>query len=123
MKQSRFRVVPAVIAIALLAALSGCSAPTSPFVGTWGNAGAAGQPSLVLGSDGTVSGTDGCNSLTGSWTASNGVATFGALASTLMACPGTTPWLGGASTAKVTGGQLVVSDATGAKIGTLPKAP
>ena len=40
--------------------------------GTWGDADDTTQPSLELAEDGTLSGTDGCNQLSGQWT-ENGV--------------------------------------------------
>src|SRR5690242_13082597 len=48
------------------------------------------RPHLVFGADGRVSGSDGCNRLTGPYSVngSNGLA-FGPLAGTRMACPGT----------------------------------
>jgi heat shock protein HslJ len=48
------------------------------------------RPQLAFGADGRVSGSDGCNRLTGPYTVkdSNGLA-FGPLAGTRMACPGT----------------------------------
>lgn len=45
-------------------------------------------PGLRFGSDGRVSGSDGCNQLTGLWAVTDGALVFESLASTLMACPG-----------------------------------
>jgi heat shock protein HslJ len=44
------------------------------------------QPHLVFGTDGRVSGADGCNRLTGSFTENGDAITFGNLAVTSMAC-------------------------------------
>jgi heat shock protein HslJ len=47
------------------------------------------QPHLTFGTDGRVSGADGCNRLTGPYTAKGNAITFGNLVSTQMACPKT----------------------------------
>ena len=46
------------------------------------------ETSLKFGADGQVNGNLGCNSFGGDYTQKNGLITFGALASTEMACPG-----------------------------------
>ncbi|MDN4613599.1 META domain-containing protein [Leifsonia sp. F6_8S_P_1B] len=110
-------------AAALLAALAGCATPggeTAAFTGTWGSS-ASGQPNLTIEDDGKVSGTDGCNRLTGTGTVSGDTFRFGNLASTMMACEGVDEWLGKASTASVDGKTLIVYDDSNKKIGTLEK--
>jgi len=47
------------------------------------------EPHLVFGADGRVSGADGCNRLTGPYAVTGEAVTFGNLAGTMMACPGT----------------------------------
>lgn len=47
------------------------------------------NPHLVFGADGRVSGADGCNRLTGSYTVKGDALTFGQVAGTMMACPKT----------------------------------
>ncbi|PJJ63626.1 META domain-containing protein [Compostimonas suwonensis] len=92
-------------------------------VGTWGSVTAvAGEPVLVLSEDGSVSGSDGCNTLTGTWTSDGTTVTFGQLASTMMFCEGVDTWLVGASTATVEGDTLTVFDESAVQIGTLPRA-
>ena len=110
-------IVAAVIAVA---ALAGCSSSGSSFTGTWGSS-ATGQPNLTIKDDGTFSGTDGCNALSGKGTISGDTFTFGPFASTQVACPGVHPWLNLAHTAKVDGSTLVVYKNGGEKIGTLDK--
>jgi heat shock protein HslJ len=46
------------------------------------------EPYLAFGQDGRVSGADGCNRLTGSYTTKDNGITFGPMASTQMACAG-----------------------------------
>lgn len=112
-----------IAAAAVLAALAGCSAPggeAASFTGTWGSS-ASGQPNLTIEDDGKVSGTDGCNRLSGTGTVSGDTFRFGNLASTMMACEGVDEWLANASTASVDGGTLVIYDESHKKIGTLEK--
>ena len=108
-------------AAVVLAALSGCapSGSSSP-AGDWGVV-KAGQPSLTIESDGSFHGTDGCNELKGDGTISGEKFTFGPFASITKACPGVTPWLNLAHTAKVDGGRLVVYRSGGQEIGTLDR--
>ena len=107
-------------AVAALVVLAGCSSSASSFTGDWGDV-AAGKPSLTIQSDGSFSGTDGCNPLKGKGTVSGDTFTFGPFASTLKACEGVTPWLNLAATAKVDGDTLTVYRSGGVKIGTLEK--
>jgi len=117
--------------LALGFGLAGC-APASPTgtgdtdastsaVGTWG-ADAQGEPSLTLSEDGKLSGTDGCNRLTGSWTQDGATVDFGEVASTMMFCEGVDTWLVDLDTATVDGSTLRILDAEGTEIGTLDRA-
>ncbi|BCW57072.1 heat shock protein HslJ [Paenarthrobacter nicotinovorans] len=122
MVQTRIRIFSAV-SLAFLAAtfLGGCAGSgTSPFVGVWGDAGDTKQPSLDLKSDGTATGTDGCNRLVGSWKEDGKTISFGGFSSTRMACPGVDAWLSNAATAKIQeDGKLAVFDQGEDQIGTL----
>ncbi|MGO3796221.1 MAG: META domain-containing protein [Pauljensenia sp.] len=89
-------------------------------VGTWGST-AAQSPNLTFTADGNVSGTDGCNRLTGSWQADGDTVEFGAIASTMMACVDVDTWLSGAKSATVDGDSMVVKDEGGTEIGTLER--
>lgn len=110
----------AAAALALGALLAGCSGTSggAALVGTWGSTAAA-QPNLTIENDGTFSGTDGCNRLTGKGSIDGDTITFGSMASTLMACQGVDEWLGKAATATAEGSTLTVHDDTGRTIGTL----
>lgn len=102
--------------------LAACApAADASVVGTWG-ADNPGQPNLVLAEDGTLSGTDGCNRLTGSWKAEDDAVTFGPIASTRMFCEGVDDWLGAMASATVDGSTMTIRDSDGAEIGTLAKA-
>lgn len=105
-------------------ALSACSSPSADISpeGTWGSD-AARQPQLVLGDDGSVSGTDGCNRLVGSWKTVDDHVELSQLGSTMMACVDVDPWLAAASTLEFDGDIAHVFDATGTEVGTLDRQP
>ncbi|MFF1635343.1 META domain-containing protein [Leifsonia sp. NPDC058248] len=115
--RSAFAIAATVVA---LTALAGCSSSGSAFTGNWGQV-ATGQPSLTIKADGTWSGMDGCNKMSGKGSVYTDTFTFGPFASTLKACEGVTPWLNLAHTAKVDGSTLTVYRTDGEKIGTLAK--
>ena len=98
--------------------------PTEPVdpVGTWGDAATADEPSLVLGDDGALTGTDGCNRLIGTWAAEADTVTFVEVASTRMMCEGVDTWLSALATGTVDGDTLTVFDESGEEIGTLERA-
>lgn len=108
--------VTAVLATVLLLAGCGAAGPA----GTWGSSG-QGKPQLVLDANGSLSGTDGCNRLTGTWRAQGDTLTFGRVGSTLMACEGVDTWLIDLSTATIDGSTMHVKNASGAEIGTLTR--
>lgn len=66
---------------------------------------------------GRLGGTDGCNRIMGSAQAMANTIVFGALASTMMACPKSEPYIGGLSDQKVTyrieGNNLLITDSKG----------
>ncbi|WP_246150274.1 META domain-containing protein [Agromyces intestinalis] len=80
------------------------------FIGTWGTD-ATGEPFLVIADDGTVTGSDGCNRLTGTWEPDDGGGIeFEGVASTLMACEGVDQSLNRLDSATVDGDTLTVLD-------------
>jgi hypothetical protein len=103
-----------------LLALTGCTPSGSPFVGDWGQV-AAGKPSLTISSDGSFSGSDGCNPVEGKGSISGDRFTFGPFASITQACIGVTPWLNLAHDAKVEDGRLVVYRTGGQRLGELDR--
>ena len=90
-------------------------------VGTWGSDG-EGEPQLDLSADGSLSGTDGCNRLMGSWEADGADIDFAQTASTRMFCEGVDTWLSDLATATVTADVMTVFDDSGAQIGTLNRS-
>ena len=89
--------------------------------GTWGDAHHTTQPSLELAEDGTLSGTDGCNQLSGQWTENGVDLTFENVASTMMACADVDTWLSALDTATIDGSTMTVHDESGKDIGTLER--
>jgi len=125
MRSSKTLVAAGGAALAVAFALAGCAPATttgsgSGAAGTWGTD-AQGQPQLVLAEDGSLSGTDGCNRLTGSWTEQGSTVDFGQVASTLMFCEGVDTWLVDLATGTVDGSTLHILDADGVEIGTLSR--
>ncbi|WP_313812098.1 META domain-containing protein [Glutamicibacter sp.] len=94
-------------------------APVDPG-GAWGSH-EQGQPWLDLGDDGTLTGNDGCNRLSGQWKDSDTGIDFGAMASTKMYCEGVDTWLSGAATATVAQDVMTLKDSQGEVIGTLQR--
>jgi heat shock protein HslJ len=90
-------------------------------VGVWGST-ASGQPNLDIENDGTFSGSDGCNRLSGQGQIDGDEITFGAIASTMMACEGVDTWLSKAATGNVKGDTMTVLDDSGKTIGTLDRS-
>lgn len=115
------RIFAAAAAAAVLAlSLSACAQQASAY-GAWGAPDSQSDPGLQLGEDGTLSGNDGCNRLTGSFEVKDNTVTFGPIASTMMFCEGVDTWLGQAQTATVQGDVLTVLDQDGGEIGTLKR--
>lgn len=111
----------------LALSLSSCGAGTGP-VGTWGNGyNTDKQPylELALGAEqdgnqaGFLTGSDGCNRISGQWLLQEGKLTFPQFGGTKMACEGTDTWLSTATGGTLEGDKLTLTDAQGAPIGTL----
>lgn len=115
------RRIPAIaLAALLLAGIAGCSSAsgTSSYVGTWVAKNPA-QAALTLKSDGTLTGNDGCNTLSGTWTQSKKSAEFGPMTATKKACEGVDTWLSKATEARQDGETLNIYDSSGDAIGVL----
>ncbi|MEB0265810.1 META domain-containing protein [Cryobacterium sp. 10I5] len=118
------RILVATAAASVAVALSGCGASAeSAATGVWGDPDAPRMPSLELHEDRSLSGTDGCNRLVGTWKMSGDRIEFGPIASTLMACEGVDTWLGAATTATIDGSTMTLTDQGGKEIGTLERRP
>ena len=111
------------VTLALTALLSGCASSSQPdsVVGSWGST-QHGKPGLVIKADGSFSGTDGCNRMTGTGSIEGSSIVFGTIATTLMACEGVDTWLSRASRGLAGPHTLTIYDATGSVIGTLNEA-
>lgn len=93
-------------------------------VGTWGDPDDADDPYLEFAEDGTVTGSDGCNDLAGTWTIEEEAIVFSELATTLVQCAGVNTWLSAAATAVVEpddDDELAFLNGEGVPIGTLDR--
>jgi heat shock protein HslJ len=91
-------------------------------IGYWTETRTPRSPFLTISADRTVTGFDGCNQLTGTWSPSPGATesvTISNLAATAGLCVDTDPWLNKAASATVQSGVMTVSSASGAVIGQL----
>ena len=127
----------ALVALVIVPILAGCSVGASPSAAgggvtelpgtSWtlveiGGSAPAGdaKPTLVFGTDGTVTGNSGCNTFNGTVTIDGSTIGFGPMATTRMACPEPamsveSAYLAGldaAATWRMDGGQLVLEGAT-----------
>lgn len=105
------------------------AAGDSDAVGAWGNptgmtTGWVIEPSLNLAADGTLTGSDSCNRLHGSWSEDDGTITFHDVVSPGLVCgpDGFDTWLSGLASATIDGDLLTVLDAGGNELGTLDRA-
>lgn len=90
------------------------------FLGAW-TSDEPGEPRLEFEADGTVSGTDGCNGISTTFTMADGVATLEPWASTAKACLDVDDWLRGASETVLEGDELIVKNTEGEEIGRLQR--
>ncbi|KRE23461.1 hypothetical protein ASG80_07050 [Agromyces sp. Soil535] len=117
----------AVTIIVAAVALAGCATspgdePIDP-VGTWIESTDEDAPSLTLDEGGVLSGTDGCNRLSGSWRLEDDdIVYFDSVASTRMACPDVDTWLDGLSQATISGSTMTILGSDGAQIGQLERS-
>lgn len=91
--------------------------------GTWGDPSEESSPYLELEDDGSFSGSDGCNNLSGSWSVDEAdQVEFEDVASTMKACEDVDDWLSGLSVATVSGDTMTVLGQDGSEIGQLERS-
>jgi hypothetical protein len=96
--------------------------PPDP-VGSWGT-GAEGEPYLSFAPDGTLSGYDGCNDVSGRWTQDpDGRITFSEVSLTATVCDGVDTWLSKGRSGTIADDFLYINGAAGLPIGGLPPSP
>jgi len=120
-RAGRSLVAVAAFALVLTACNPGYSTANNP-VGVWSESSDRNAPTLTLKADGTLSGFDGCNQLTGGWEPTDTGVNFKQLASTQKACPDVDVWLGRAAAAMITFDTMTVVDTNGVTIGTLERS-
>ncbi|WP_308797451.1 META domain-containing protein [Agromyces silvae] len=108
--------------------LSGCAGEAGDdsgidAVGTWGDPSAENAAYLSLDADGGLTGSDGCNRLTGSWKLNPAdQIQFEQVASTRMACEGVETPLEGLDVATISGDTMTVFGEADAQIATLERS-
>ena len=125
----RLRALAVVGGIAATLLLAGCAGEEGEDsggdidpTGTWGDSSGTNTPYLTLEEDGTLTGSDGCNRLNGTWSVDEAdQVEFENVASTKMACEGVDDWLSQLSVAEVSGDTMTVLGADGAEIGQLER--
>ena len=98
------------------------SAQAPDVVGVWGDTASETLPSLEFTGDGKVSGTDGCNSIAGSYSQTDQYIEFNELISTLMACENVDAWLNQADHATISDETLTFFDSSDTEIGDLERS-
>lgn len=98
---------------------SGAVDTAEAIAGTWGSTG-DGQPHLIF-SDGSVTGTDGCNGISTTYTVEGDTVTLDPFLSTLRACTGVDTWLRSVHSVTIDGDALIVTNAAGERIGSLDR--
>ena len=117
---ARNGVAALVLTATALLGLSACSGTESSLAGTtWGGVtGLEGKPSITFERDGSLSGSDGCNFLTGSWEENADTVTLD-MEITLKYCEGVDTWLSTAEKAKLSGSELIFIGEDGKEVGKL----
>lgn len=80
-----------------------------------------GNPRLDFSEDGTVTGTDGCNGISSSYTIEGSRVLVEQFASTLRACEGVDDWLRAVREVTVEGDTMIVKNGSGEEIGELQR--
>lgn len=90
-------------------------------IGAW-TTDATGDPHLDFTADGAVTGTDGCNGISTTYTVAEDRVELAPFASTMKACQGVDDWLRGVRAVEIDGEALIVLNAAGEQIGELSRA-
>jgi len=128
MRHSRRSVLGSVVFVVLAGgALVGCAGGSGAelsaqdVTGEWVEPDSEPRVYLELAEDGALSGSDGCNQLTGGWEVDGTEVDFGDVAATMMACEDVDTWLVGAESATVDGDEMTVLGDDDKVLGTLER--
>lgn len=89
------------------------------YLGVWGEEGSDTNPMIVFNEDGTFTGFDGCNYLSGKYTHDFGVMDLGPMSATKKSCEGVDTWMSTSVSAYLHEGSLGFFMADGTLAGTL----
>lgn len=118
---NRTRPAGAAFLLAAVLLLTACSPQGGTDVaGKWGST-APGQPNLIVNSDGSYSGSDGCNTMTGKGTISGNTLELGTAAMTQKVCSDVDTWMSTAEKGTVDGDVMTMYDSSGKAIGRLDR--
>ncbi|GEK19697.1 META domain-containing protein [Cellulomonas xylanilytica] len=101
---------------------SGAELSSTDVAGEWTEVDSDPPVYLELGDDNALSGSDGCNQLSGTWEVDGTEVDFSDLAATMMACEDVETWLNGAESATIDGGTMTVLGDGDKELGTLEKS-
>jgi heat shock protein HslJ len=92
-------------------------------VGTWGDSSSDTSPYLELDDDGSFNGSDGCNTISGSWSIDEAdQVEFEDVSSTMKACEDVDDWLAGLDAATISDDTMTVLGQDGSDIGQLKRS-
>lgn len=100
---------------------SGSALTSSDVTGQWNEPSSKPLVDLLFLANGSVSGSDGCNQMNGTWKINGSTVEFGPFSATMMACADVNTWLSGAASATIDGTTMTILDDKATTIGTLEK--
>lgn len=116
------KMYPTAAILSFTIALTACNETNNNTpTGTWTDTANSEKTFLQLKDDGSLTGSDGCNNITGNWENKDDTIQISLLASTMMLCEDNNDWLLQTKTAKINNGNMNLEDSQQNIIGTLQK--